>query len=143
MKLNAYFDLEEFVPPQIFKLFGKDSIWYIDPKIVELATAYRMFFNKPVVINNWHKGGTYSYRGYRPPRVNVGAEYSQHKSGRAFDCTIGKMTEKQMFDTIKENFSYFKEFGLTTMEDYRFTDGWIHSDVRNTNLDHLLVVKPL
>lgn len=143
MKLNDYFEIQEFVPPQTFKRFGANSIWFINPKIVELATAYREFFKLPVVINNWNRGGQFSYRGYRPPRVNVGAEYSQHKLGNAFDCNIGSMTEKQMFDAVKENFSFFKEFGLTTLEDYNFTDGWLHSDVRHTNLNELLIVKPL
>jgi hypothetical protein len=143
MKVNTYFDLEEFVPPQIIKLFGKNAIWFINPKVIELATAYREFFKLPVVINNWHTGGQFSYRGYRPPRVNIGAEYSQHKLGNAFDCNIGAMTEKQMFDAVKTNFEYFKKFGLTSIEDYRFTDGWLHSDVRPTNSNELLIVKPL
>ncbi len=143
IKINDRFDLEEFVPPQTIKLFGANAIWFVDPKIITLATAYREFFKLPVVINNWHKGGKFSYRGYRPPRVNVGAEYSQHKLGNAFDCNIGSMTEKQMFNAIKENFSFFKEFGLTTVEDYRFTPGWLHSDIRTTNSDELLIVKPL
>lgn len=143
MKLNTYFDLEEFVPPQIYKLYGEKALWFVDPKVITLATAYREFFKLPVVINNWHNGGSYSYRGYRPPRVNIGGEYSQHKFGRAFDCNIGSMNELQMFTAVKDNFEYFKKFGLTTLEDYRFTDGWLHSDVRFTNQDSLLIVKPL
>ncbi len=143
MRLNNYFDLREFIPPQIYNQFGERSLQFLDPKIITLATAYREFFQLPVVINNWHLGKGFSYRGYRPPRVNVGGEYSQHKFGRAFDCNIGKMNELQMFNAVKENFEYFKQFGLTTLEDYRFTDGWLHSDVRFTNKDELLIVKPL
>lgn len=143
MKLNKYFELEEFVPPQIFKRYGANSIQFLDPKIIEIATAYREFFDMPVLINNWYNGGPYSYRGYRPPRVNVGGELSQHKFGRAFDCNIGKMTPKQMSDTIIANWDYFKAFGLTTLENYKFTDGWLHSDCRTTNRDTLLIVNPL
>lgn len=143
MRLNKYFTIEEFVPPQIYKLFGSKAIWFVDPKVIELATAYREFFGVPVVINNWHTGGKFSYRGYRPPRVNFGAEYSQHKLGNAFDCNIGRMNEVQMFNEVKQNFEHFKKFGLTTVEDYRFTDGWLHSDIRTTNIDELLIVKPL
>lgn len=143
MKLNKYFEIEEFVPPQIFKQYGQRSIWFIDPKIVDIATAYREFFEVPVRINNWHNGGPYSYRGYRPPRVNIGSEYSQHKFGRAFDCNIGTMNAKQMFDEVSKNYAHFEKFGLTTLENYKFTDGWLHSDCRITNNDKLLIVDPL
>ena len=44
MKINEYFEIEEFVPPQIFKQFGANSIWFINPKVITLATAYREFF---------------------------------------------------------------------------------------------------
>lgn len=142
-KLNNYFFLEEFVPPQIIKMFGEKSVWFINPKIIDLATAYREHFKLPVVINDWHKGGSFKYRGYRPPRVNVGAEYSQHKLGNAFDCNIGDMSEKEMYDEIIKNFSFFKAFGLSTIEDYRFTSGWLHSDVRPTGDNELLIVKPM
>lgn len=143
MKLNDYFELQEFVPPQIYSKFGDRSIQFLDPKIIALATAYREFFKLPVKINNWHTGGPYSYRGYRPPRVNIGSEYSQHKFGRAFDCNIGSYTSQQMFDLIVENFEHFKQYGLTTLENYKFTDGWLHSDVRVTGIDKLLIVDPL
>lgn len=142
-ELNKYFIIEEFVPPQTIKMFGKKALWFVNPKIIELATAYREFFEVPVLINNWHKGGKLSYRGYRPPRVNVGAEYSQHKLGNAFDCNIGNMTEKEMFDKVVDNYEYFKKFGLTTLEDYRFTDGWLHSDIRFNFEPSINIVTPL
>lgn len=143
MKLNNYFELEEFIPPQIFKRWGTNSIQFLDPKILAIATAYREFFGVPVHINNWHKGGPLSYRGYRPPRVNVGGEYSQHKFGRAFDCNIGNMTSKEMSTKVLDNWEHFKTFGLTTLENYKFTDTWLHSDCRITNQDTPLIVDPL
>lgn len=143
MKINKYFEIEEFVPPQIFKQYQQKSLWFIDPKIIEIATAYREFFDQPVIINNWYNGGPYSYRGYRPPRVNIGSEYSQHKFGRAFDCNIGKMTSKEAYEQVTKNFDHFSKYGLTTLENYKFTDGWLHSDCRETGIKTLLIVDPL
>ena len=143
MKLNDYFDVREFVPPQIWNKFGEKSIWFIDPKVVEIATAYREFFKVPIVINNWYIGGQFSYRGYRPPRVNIGAEFSQHKMGKAFDCHSPSISVKDIYNQILENWDHFKQFGLTTVEDVNFTPTWIHSDCRVTNQDTLLIVKPL
>lgn len=142
MKLNNYFVIQEFVPKQIYKLFGDKSIWYINPKCIELATAYREFFGVPVVINNWHTGGEYNYRGYRPPRVNIGAEYSQHKLGNAFDCSCPGLSPDQMLKQIQDNWEKFKALGLTTIENPKFTPGWLHSDVRPKIQETLLIVNP-
>lgn len=143
MKLNNYFDIREFVPPQIWNKYAEKSLWFIDPKIVEIATAYREHFNVPIVINNWYIGGQFMYRGYRPPRVNIGSEYSQHKMGRAFDCHSPSISVKEMHSEIIKNFDKFKLVGLTTLEDINFTTTWVHSDCRPTNQDTVLIVKPL
>lgn len=143
MKVNNHFSIEEFVPPQIWNKFKEKSIWFINPKVIEIATAYREFFNVPIIINNWYIGGNLMYRGYRPPRVNIGAEYSQHKLGNAFDCHSPELSPKDMHKAIVENYEHFKQFGLTTLEDINFTPTWVHSDCRPTNQDTLLIVKPL
>jgi len=143
MKLNDYFDVREFVPPQIWNKYGEKSIWFIDPKIIQIATLYREFFNVPIVINNWYIGGKFMYRGYRPPRVNIGSEFSQHKMGRAFDCHSPLITPQEMYKIILDNPTKFQEVGLTTLENIIFTNTWLHSDCRPTNQDTILIVNPL
>lgn len=143
MKINDYFDVREFVPPQIWNKFKESSIWFIDPKVIAIATAYREFFNVPIIINNWYNGGSFMYRGYRPPRANVGSEYSQHKMGRAFDCHTTAMSSRELHKLIIDNQKHFMEFGLTTLEDPAFSPTWVHSDCRPTNMNELLIVKPL
>ncbi len=139
---TKYFKIEEFVPKNIFKHYSTNSIMFLDPRVINLAVAYREFFNKPVVINNWHSGGTYQERGYRIPNSNTGARFSQHKFGRAFDCNIKGVDDQEAYNEIVKNFDYFKQFGLTTLENYKFTQGWIHSDCRLTGIETLLVVNP-
>jgi len=142
MKLNKYFYLQEFVPKQIWTKYGEKSIWFVDERVITLALAYREFFDVPIIINNWHTGGEYMYRGYRPPRVNIGAEYSQHKFGRAFDCSTATLTATQMLERIKADWTYFKSLGLTTIENPNFTPGWLHSDCRPKIQEELLIVNP-
>lgn len=142
MKINDYFQIEEFVPPSIFSKYGQNSLWFIDPKIINLATAYRKYFDAPITINNWHNSGTFSLRGYRPPDSDVGAQLSQHKFGRAFDCNVVGMTPQDMYKAIIANQVYFMSFGLTTLENIEFTKTWLHSDVRQTNQPTLLIVNP-
>lgn len=140
--LNKYFDIREFVPKQIWTKFGDKSIWFVDERTIAIALAYREHFGVPIIINNWHTGGEYMYRGYRPPRVNLGAEYSQHKFGRAFDCSTSSISASDMLKEVQANWTKFKALGLTTIENPKFTPGWLHSDCRPKIQESLLIVNP-
>jgi len=63
----------------------------------------REFFGVPVTVNNWHIGGSFQYRGYRPPNCKVGAKISQHKFGNAFDCDIKGYTAEEARQKILAN----------------------------------------
>lgn len=130
MKINQYFDLREFVPPEIWGRYGEKSIWFVDPKVFAIASAYREFFGVPVIVNTWHNGGQLTYRGYRPPDTKIGATFSQHRFGRAFDCHFVGLTVQEAYKRICDNFAPFAAVGLTTLEDVAHTPTWLHSDCR-------------
>lgn len=157
MKISQNFDVREFVPKSIWDAFGESSKWFIDIRMVKLAEFYKQFFkayykadNVLIIANNWHTGGEYQFRGYRPRSCNVGGENSQHRRGTAFDCDIiiikGKQrieaNYKEIHQVIKQNQKEFMDAGLTTIEDVAFAPTWLHSDNRNTGLDTILIVKP-
>jgi len=138
------FDIREFVPPQIWNRFKEQSVMMMDPKVFDIAVLYRTYFDVPIIINNWFIGGPYMYRGYRPPRVNVGAEFSQHKTGRAFDCHSPNISPQEMYKMILKDPQLFMDAGLTTLEDISFTKTWLHSDCRIvTTTTDILIVKPI
>lgn len=142
MKLNNYFELEEFVNPETFRTHKELSIRFLDPRIIDIATAYREYFKVPVIVNTWHVGGDLSNRGLRSLNSTVGARLSQHKFGRAFDCHLQGLKTEDVYNEIIKEYEHFKQFGLTTLEDINFTPAWIHSDCRWTNSNQLLIVKP-
>jgi len=142
MKLNEHFDLREFVPPEIWKAYAENSVWFIDPRTVAIATAYREHFKCPIIINNWHTGGSLTMRGYRPPDAKTGARLSQHRFGRAFDCHFIGVTAQDVFREIVANFAKFHAVGLTTLEDVAHTPTWLHSDCRATQKNEPLIVRP-
>ena len=84
----------------MYKDLGDKAIILIDERIIQLAQFVRERFNKPVTINNWYYGGEYKYRGVRPHNCKVGAKYSQHKSGRAFDFTVEGISIKELHQDI-------------------------------------------
>ena len=150
MKISSHFEIFEFVPKELYTQFANKSIWFIDPRIVDIAEVVRQRFNKPVTINNWHSGGSYNNRGYRLPDCTTGGKLSQHKRGCAVDLSIAGVSVENIYDDITKNFDLYRKVGLTTVEDIAFTTGakandelgWIHADVRNTGMDALLIVKP-
>lgn len=142
-KVSNNFYLDEFVPRSIYKRYGEKSIWFLDPRLIQLAQGLRDFLGVPVRINNWITGGRRQYSGYRPPRSSVGAYYSQHKFGRALDIQIKlSALDLKSYDELREiirtNYKHFKTLGVTTIE--KGTKTWLHLDMRTTGKDELFEV---
>lgn len=128
---SQYFTVQEFVPPEIYNLFGPErSTWFIQPEIVNVCHLLRVMTGRSVTVNNWHRGGPYRDSGYRMPSCKVGAEYSQHKLGNAADVKVAGMKPADVHAFINAHLSDFITAGLTTMEALAFTPSWTHLDCR-------------
>lgn len=138
MKLSKDFSVVEFVPPAIHEQFADKSIWFIDPKIVQMAQFIRDRFGKPMTINNYFAGGIFQYSAFRDSACKIGAINSQHRHGRAIDFRIYGMTPVEIRADIIKNFELYRASGLTTIEGG--TPTWTHIDCRYTNMDSLLIV---
>lgn len=140
--IENYFKIQEFVSNAIYQQYGEKSIWFIDPRIQKLANFTRKFFNKSVTINNWLWGGSYDQRGFRDTELSIGAKLSQHRCKAAIDINVAGMTPKAVFEAIMANEKVFMAAGLTCLEDIADTPAHVHMDIRQTGLDHILIVKP-
>lgn len=135
MKISKHFVMQEFLPPIQYKYImsfpeeARQQMFnrLVDPKIVELAEFYREYFKVPIIVNNWHTGGTYTLRGWRPKNCPVGASNSMHKVGKAFDCDIQGLGAEQVRKIILSNQELFYKAGLRRIED---DVTWIHSDIK-------------
>lgn len=138
MKINKYFDIREFIPEseynKIMKLSEDDRLnaFYklVNPKIIEIATYIRELFGKPMVINNWHTGGTYSLRGWRPANTKIGAKKSMHKKGKAFDFDIKGLSDDVVKDTIIKHEKELYKIGVRRMESREDAGTWCHLDIQ-------------
>ncbi len=131
MKISDHFDIEEFVPPSLFKLFGARSVWYFDKELVQVAELIRECVgNTPVILNNWHRGGEYEYRGFRPRACTVGVSYSMHRLGKAIDVSSKLYTPRQIMARINTRKAEFLALGITTIENLDDTPTWVHLDRR-------------
>lgn len=67
---------------------------------------------------------------------------SQHKMGNAFDCDIKGLTADQARSRILDNKKEFMDAGLTTLESAEYAPTWVHSDLRTTSSEDILIVEP-
>jgi hypothetical protein len=130
MKVSKYFNLEEMVPKAIFKQFGSQAAWFINPRLLDVLDALRQETGARIIVNNWSSGGTMELRGYRPPDCTLGAKYSMHKLGLAVDISSPDISLECLRKELFFNQSRYIALGLTTLEDEKFTPTWIHLDCR-------------
>lgn len=143
MFIPHYFKLYEVMPQGDFyrwqPAYG-DRLWYMfDVRLLVTLDRLRRHYGK-LVANTWMWGGRHQYRGWRPMDVNVGAQLSQHKFGRAIDLIplntrVDKIRQDIIDDPFHEDFVH-----ITTIE---ADVSWLHLDVRNHDKRNhgLLIVK--
>ena len=84
-----HFQLYELVDRETYETRGETAWELFDPIALEMLDDLRDFFNHPITVNNWHAGGPFQFRGYRPPTYKPGVTPgSYHRMGRAFDFDV-------------------------------------------------------
>lgn len=137
------FRVTEFVPPEIYKMFGAQAWMFIDERIVLINKQLKQDFNAPVIINNWAAGGVRRYSGYRPITCKTGGDNSQHRHGRASDTLITGYTSDEVRAHILKHKAKYMSLGLSRMEDAKFAPTWAHIDCAWTGVNDIVIVKPL
>lgn len=94
----------------------------------------------PIIVNNYHTGGSFKDSGAREPTCTTGAQRSQHKRGCAFDCKLKNYTVAQAFAYLVANRLEYPE--ITCIEDIGSTVTWLHIDGRWHAGTNFLIVKP-
>jgi hypothetical protein len=140
MRLNPHFVIQEFVGPQIFDLYGDNSIRFINPLLPEIAFFIRMRYKRPTYVNNWHMGGENTERGYREPGSNTGDWYSCHKLGNAMDISVQGMLAAEVQEDIKKRAKDFHVLGVRILE--VDTPAHTHLSVSWTRGTKLAIIRP-
>jgi len=146
MKLNPRFDIREYVPPQVWKEHGTNSVRFIDRALIdadyELLMDLEEHFGHSVKchINTWHWGGTRKQCGLRVPGQLYYKPLSLHSTGRASDKiffygddAVAERAGKRIpngliYDFILENQATYWSLGIRRMESIRDAKTWIHWD---------------
>lgn len=133
------FILQELVNPDVFKARGDRAWQLLDDRALTTLQALRDALG-PLVVNNWHIGGSFSESGLRSPLTLTGAVWSQHKFGRAFDCKFREAAPREARDYVFANRGKFPH--LTVIENVIHTPTWFHFDTRFTGRPDIWEVNP-
>lgn len=135
-KISDNIFITEVVSQDVYNKFGINAVWFLDHRIINVVEWLRVYFNKPVILNNWYNGGKIEHAGYRTPDCRIGAKFSQHKFGRALDFNIQDFQPEVIRNFIRKQFPMLRNLGLSAME--KDTPSWVHIDCRYTGLKYLL-----
>ena len=130
MFIPDYFELYELLPPNIYNQYHAHpgKLWgMFDDRLLKTLHNLRHRYGK-MVMNTWYWGGVYKERGWRPWNTLTGAQFSQHKFGRAGDpIPVEISAEDIRQDILKDPFHPDFEH-ITCLE---MNISWLHIDVRN------------
>jgi hypothetical protein len=117
------FVVQEFVPPEIYTVSGEATIHLIHPAMIAFIESLRANLGKPITINNWHRGGPFKYRGFRPENCGVGAGHSAHLIGKALDFDVEGSSSETVREYLVANKNKYPM--ITRLED---SVNWVHAD---------------
>jgi hypothetical protein len=134
-QVSEHFTVPEFVPKELYLLYGGLCIRYINMKLVAIAEILRAFYKVPVTINDYYRGGDHDGRCYRLPSDPAYRKGSDHSDNMALDFSVdGIDSLKVQSDVLnQEDFNQaLIEAGVTGMEDG--TIGWTHLGISDLTL---------
>ena len=124
--ITENFAVEELVHPDLLRILGvdrcKDYVHDLALGLQELRNTFG-----PLVVNNWHRGGTFVNSGLRIPTSQFGAKNSAHKFGHGADPKPTDISPQDMHRAILENQHAFPF--ITRMEAIEYTPTWVHVEI--------------
>jgi hypothetical protein len=136
MYLSKHFTPVELLPKSWLETYGAEiGMLAIDERILITLDALRDYFAVPITVNNWAKGGAFSFRGLRTPECLQYKPDSQHAFGRAIDFDVQGLSADYVRGVILDGQARWPL--ITRME---IGTPWIHIDCAGTGLPKIVMV---
>lgn len=133
MSIKKYFGIKELVCRHVYNKHGENAWAFFDPRLLETLLWIREHIGKPIIVNNWSSGGTYTQRGLRcnlcelvRSKTNSQTLYmSAHIQGTAVDFDVVGMTAAKVRMWL---FAHASELPHPIRIEAAVS--WVHLDVR-------------
>jgi hypothetical protein len=132
-----YFQPSEVLPKSWLDTYGANALLALDERILISIDLIREYFAVPVIVNNWAKGGAFSFRGLRTPGCLQYKPDSQHAFGRAIDFDVQGLSADYVRRVILDGQARWPL--ITRME---IGSAWVHVDCANTGSKKIIMVNP-
>lgn len=125
-----HYKIQELVCPHVYEKHGSKAWNFFHREFLQDLDRLRDLLGCPVIINDWHTGGSYSQSGLRCPLCATNEDFSMsaHNLGGAVDIRTGVYFSKQISEKIISNYRLFKSF--KRIENILHTPSWCHIDTR-------------
>lgn len=130
MYIPQYFTHYEWIDKKtnIYLQGDPYKIWRLfDDRVLRTADILRNLYG-PIIMNDYHHGGTNQFRGFRPFDCEIGAKWSDHKFGRAGDLVFKFTTAEQVRQDVLDNPGDQSFKHITAIE---MGVDWFHFATRN------------
>jgi len=106
--IKDYFRIEELVDKTVYDKYGEAAWKFLDKDILTCMLDVREGLGKPITVNNWKAGGSFSQRGLRHNMSSLVKNktrlyLSAHIFGKAFDFDVKGMTAVEVREWIVAN----------------------------------------
>ncbi len=132
MYTTRHFDIAELVPPDLHRQWhhAPERLFMLfDITALRTLDALRDRYG-PIVVNNWHAGGSFRLSGWRPWDCAEGAALSQHKTGRAFDCKFTRVHAEEVREDLARTPDTAPFMDIRRVESFGGMQ-WFHFDTGN------------
>lgn len=151
IQVSKNFFLDELVDVITYTTEPDNGLSKLDPVAIDVLQLLRTIYGRSIGVNNWwshwmdkrstmtvndfykwvdSQSKVYQSSGYRAPFCKIGAKYSAHRKGKAFDP---KGNQDVYYRIVEENSELFYNTGLRRLEDPGITNGWLHLDTLELN----------
>lgn len=132
-----FFTLTELVCPDVYNKYGEMAWQFLDEKLLVTLDWIRRTLNKPVIINDWHDGGTQTQSGLRCNLCSIVRDktlanelyLSAHILGRAADFHVTGMEADEVRVWLAVNKANIP-YPIRLEKDV----AWVHLDTEDTGV---------
>lgn len=131
-----YFSIQELVSPVVYNKWGQQAWMFFDEDVLRELDLIRDNLGAPIIINNWHKGGSLKQCGLRSnldeiPKTKTlkkNLYLSAHCMCKAFDLHNGFGNHRKLYDVIYDLIKKGKLKKFKRLENFNNTLVWVHVD---------------
>lgn len=143
-----YFKAKELVSPKVYKIYGENSIKYIDKNILIFLDTLRNDLGVPILVNRPSIGIT--QRGLRTTvdsivkdKVKNNKLYlSAHVIGKGVDFEVPGMNMQEVYNNIINNPKRYNMISRIETSKVTLPKGYIHVDTIQTGKEGIYIFNP-